>query len=215
MIIDRAGSAALFERIDEGAVVRDLTVADTIVIATGDRATAGGIAVDNYGTIENCAFEGVLSAGARGAAQSAIGGIAATNYGTISGGMSVGRVYSDAADSAVEGIAANAESEGSVGTSEGVSLTESTIGYGEGRTEETVVERTDGTAADWQDEDILPVIKAYVFDDRYVKVDTDGLFVTDNFYKLNAVDKLFGWVGADAVTSATQKGFYGTLTIGG
>lgn len=215
MIIDRAGSAALFERIDEGAVVRDLTVADTIVIATGDRATAGGIAVDNYGTIENCAFEGVLSAGDRGAAQSVIGGIAATNYGTISGGMSVGRVYSDAADSAVEGIAANAESEGSVGTSEGVSLTESTIGYGEGRTEETVVERTDGTAADWQDEDILPVIKAYVFDDRYVKVDTDGLFVTDNFYKLNAVDKLFGWVGADAVTSATQKGFYGTLTIGG
>lgn len=207
MIIDRDGTAALFERVDEGAVVRDLTVADATVIATGDGSAAGGIAVDNYGTIENCAFEGILSAAAK------TGGVAATNYGTVAGGVSVNRAYLDDGGVA-EGIADdNADTgEGALGVSDGVSITESVAGKGATAVEETAIETADGGAAEWNDEALIPVIEAFVFDERYVVI-VDGKFVTDNFFKLNAVDKLFGWVGKDAVTSATQTGFYGTLTL--
>lgn len=208
MLIIRSGSAALFERVDEGAVVRDLTVADSVVVATGDGSAAGGIAVDNYGTIENCAFEGVLSADAK------TGGIAAANYGKVEGGASVNRAYVSEGGAA-EGIAENVDDgSGTVGTATGVSITESAVIYADGTAvEETVTETAEGGAASWDDEALVPVISAYVFDETYVKVDGDGKFVTDNFFKLNAVDKLFGWVGADMVTAATQKGFYGSLTI--
>lgn len=209
MLIIRSGSAALFERVDEGAVVRDLTVADSVVVATGDGSAAGGIAVDNYGTIENCAFEGVLSADAK------TGGIAATNYGKVEGGASVNRAYVSEGGAA-EGIAENADDgSGTVGTATGVSITESAVIFSDGTAvEETVTETAEGGASSWDDEALVPVISAYVFDETYVKVDGDGKFVTDNFFKLNAVDKLFGWVGADMVTAATQKGFYGSLTLG-
>lgn len=207
MIIDRGGSTALFERIDEGAVVRNLTVADALIIATGDGSVAGGIAVDNYGMIENCVFEGVLSAEVK------TGGIAATNYGTVTGGASVNRAYVGEGGIA-EGISTNADDgSGNVGTSDGVSITESALIGTDGAVESTVTERTDGSAATWDDVALVPTIKAYVFDERYVKVDGNGLFITDNFFKLNAVDKLFGWVGADAVTAAVQTGFYGQLTL--
>lgn len=206
MLIERSGSAALFERIDEGATVRNLTVADAVIIASGENSVAGGIAVDNYGNIENCAFEGVLSAAAK------TGGIAAVNYGAITGGASVNRAYVNEGGIA-EGISENAESEGVSGTSDGVSITESAVIGADGAEENTVIENADGTAAEWNEESLVPVIKAYVFDERYVKVDGNGLFITDNFFKLNAVDKLFGWVGADAVTAATQNGFYGSLTL--
>lgn len=209
MLIIRSGSAALFERVDEGAVVRDLTVADSVVVATGDGSAAGGIAVDNYGVIVNCAFEGVLSADAK------TGGIAATNYGKVEGGASVNRAYVSEGGAA-EGIAENADDgSGTVGTATGVSITESAVIYADGTAvEETVTETAEGGAASWDDEALVPVISAYVFDETYVKVDGDGKFVTDNFFKLNAVDKLFGWVGADMVTAATQTGFYGSLTLG-
>lgn len=206
MLIERSGSAALFERIDEGATVRNLTVADAVIIASGENSVAGGIAVDNYGSIENCAFEGILSAAAK------TGGIAAVNYGAITGGASINRAYVDEGGIA-EGISENAESEGVSGTSDGVSITESAVIGADGAEENTVIENADGTAAEWNEESLVPVIKAYVFDERYVKVDGNGLFITDNFFKLNAVDKLFGWVGADAVTAATQNGFYGSLTL--
>lgn len=208
MLIIRSGSAALFERVDEGAVVRDLTVADSVVVATGDGSAAGGIAVDNYGVIVNCAFEGVLSADAK------TGGIAAANYGKVEGGASVNRAYVSEGGAA-EGIAENADDgSGTVGTATGVSITESAVIFSDGTAvEETVTETAEGGAASWDDEALVPVISAYVFDETYVKVDGDGKFVTDNFFKLNAVDKLFGWVGADMVTAATQTGFYGSLTI--
>lgn len=209
MLIIRSGSAALFERVDEGAVVRDLTVADSVIVATGDGSAAGGIAVDNYGVIVNCAFEGVLSADAK------TGGIAASNYGKVEGGASVNRAYVSEGGAA-EGIAENVDDgSGTVGTATGVSITESAVIYADGTAvEETVTETAEGGAASWDDEALVPVISAYVFDETYVKVDGDGKFVTDNFFKLNAVDKLFGWVGADMVTAATQKGFYGSLTLG-
>ena len=53
-----------------------------------------------------------------------------------------------------------------------------------------------------------------VFDETYVKVDDNGKFATDNFFKLNAVSKLFGWVGKDAVTHSSQTGFYGNVSLG-
>lgn len=209
MLIIRSGSAALFERVDEGAVVRDLTVADSVIVATGDVSAAGGIAVDNYGVIVNCAFEGVLSADAK------TGGIAAANYGKVEGGASVNRAYVSEGGAA-EGIAENVDDgSGTVGTATGVSITESAVIYADGTAvEETVTETAEGGAANWDDEALVPVISAYVFDETYVKVDNDGKFVTDNFFKLNAVDKLFGWVGTDMVTAATQTGFYGSLTLG-
>ena len=209
MLIIRSGSAALFERVDEGAVVRDLTVADSEVVATGDGSAAGGIAVDNYGVIVNCAFEGVLSADAK------TGGIAATNYGKVEGGASVNRAYVSEGGAA-EGIAENVDDgSGTVGTATGVSITESAVIFSDGTAvEETVTETAEGVAASWDDEALVPVISAYVFDETYVKVDEYGKFVTDNFFKLNAVDKLFGWVGAGMVTAATQTGFYGSLTLG-
>ena len=86
-------------------------------------------------------------------------------------------------------------------------------GKGATAVEETAIETADGVAAEWNDETLIPVIKAFVFDDRYLVTDDNGLFVTDNFFKLNAVDKLFGWVGSAAVTAAKQTGFYGTLTL--
>ena len=205
MLIIRSGSAALFERVDEGAVVRDLTVADSVVVAT---SAAGGIAVDNYGTIVNCAFEGVLSADAK------TGGIAATNYGKVEGGASVNRAYVDEGGVA-EGIATDADNaSGETGTADGVSVTESVTGSGESAVEDTTIENADGTSAEWNEETLIPVITAYVFDERYVKVNGDGKFVTDNFLKLNAVDKLFGWVGAQAVTNSSAQGFYGNVTLG-
>ncbi len=206
MIIDRAGSAALFERVDEGGVVRNLTVADTVIISTGAGSVAGGIVVDNYGRIENCAFEGVLSANA------ATGGIAATNYGEITGGVSVNRAYVDDGGVA-EGIAADGDDGNNVGTTEGISVTESVEGSGESAVVNTVIENADESAADWSDSAFTPVISAYVFDERYVKVDGNGKFVTDNFFKLNAVSKLFGWVGKGAVTNSSQTGFYGTVSL--
>lgn len=207
MLIIRSGSAALFERIDEGAVVKDLTVADTVIAATGAGSAAGGIAVDNYGSVENCAFEGVLSASSK------TGGIAAVNYGDILGGISVNRAYVGA-DGNAEGIAENADDgSGNTGTADGVSITESVSGSGESAVENTAIENADGTAAEWNEEAFVPVITAYVFDETYVKVDNDGKFITDNFFKLNAVDKLFGWVGAAAVTHSSQTGFYGVLNL--
>ena len=103
---------------------------------------------------------------------------------------------------------------GETGTADGVSITESAVIAADGTaTESTTIKAADGGAASWDDTALVPVITAYVFDETYVKVDGNGKFVTDNFFKLNAVDKLFGWVGAAAVTSATQTGFYGTLTL--
>ncbi len=208
MLIDRAGSAALFERVDEGAVVKNLTVADTVVISTGTGSVAGGIAVDNYGSIENCAFEGVLSANA------ATGGIAANNYGAIKGGVSVNRAYVEEGGVA-EGIAENVDDgSGNTGISEGISITESVEGSGESAVANTVIANADGSQTEWTDGAFTPVISAYVFDETYVKVDDNGKFATDNFFKLNAVSKLFGWVGKDAVTHSSQTGFYGNVSLG-
>ena len=66
----------LFRYIQQGAVVRQLHVSGTVSPA-GTRATVGGIAGQNAGTIENCSFDGTVT----GTTQ--IGGIAGIN--TVTG----------------------------------------------------------------------------------------------------------------------------------
>lgn len=63
---------ALFERIEAGAVVRNLQLEGNIV-PSGSQNRIGGIAGENYGTIENCRFSGIVS----GSEQ--VGGIAGLN----------------------------------------------------------------------------------------------------------------------------------------
>lgn len=63
---------ALFGIISEGATVKNLIV-EGEVSPIGTQNTVGGIAGENYGTIENCSFSGMVSGSKR------IGGIAAVN----------------------------------------------------------------------------------------------------------------------------------------
>ena len=68
----------LFRYVQQGALVRDMTVKGRIKPG-GTRASVGGIAGSNAGTIENCAFDGVVSG------TSQIGGIAGVN--TVKGSI--------------------------------------------------------------------------------------------------------------------------------
>lgn len=64
--------AALFGRLEKGAVVRNLQVEGTVSPA-GSQNRVAGLAGENYGTVENCRFSGFVS----GAGQ--VGGIAGLN----------------------------------------------------------------------------------------------------------------------------------------
>lgn len=66
----------LFSRVETGAAVRDLTV-EAEVTPSGEQSRMGGIAGENAGSIENCAFSGVVVGSA------AVGGIAGYNEGTV------------------------------------------------------------------------------------------------------------------------------------
>ena len=66
----------LFSRVETGAAVKDLTV-EAEVTPSGEQSRVGGIAGENAGSIENCAFSGVVVGSA------AVGGIAGYNEGTI------------------------------------------------------------------------------------------------------------------------------------
>ena len=78
----------LFRYVQQGALVRDMTVKGRIKPG-GTRASVGGIAGSNTGTLHNCRFEGV-SSGA-----SVVGGIAGTNLaaGVIESCTTTGSVY--------------------------------------------------------------------------------------------------------------------------
>ena len=78
----------LFRYVQQGALVRDMTVKGRIKPG-GTRASVGGIAGSNAGTLHNCRFEGV-SSGA-----SVVGGIAGTNLaaGVIESCTTTGSVY--------------------------------------------------------------------------------------------------------------------------
>ena len=78
----------LFRYVQQGALVRDMTVKGRIKPG-GTRASVGGIAGSNAGTLHNCRFEGV-SSGA-----SIVGGIVGTNLtsGVIESCTTTGSVY--------------------------------------------------------------------------------------------------------------------------
>ena len=85
---DDGSVQGLFRYVQQGAVVRNTTVKGRIKPG-GTRSSIGGIAGNNAGTIENCAFEGVVSG------TSQIGGIAGVNTvkGTINSCTVNGTVY--------------------------------------------------------------------------------------------------------------------------
>ena len=66
----------LFSRIEAGGTVKDLTV-EGEVSPSGTQNKVGGLAGENYGSIEGCRFSGLVSDG------EAVGGIAGQNAGTL------------------------------------------------------------------------------------------------------------------------------------
>lgn len=54
-------SYGLFSRVEAGATVKNLTVEGEIA-PSGTQSAIGGIVGENYGSVENCRFSGVLSA---------------------------------------------------------------------------------------------------------------------------------------------------------
>ena len=105
----------LFRYVQQGALVRDMTVKGRIKPG-GTRASVGGIAGSNAGTIENCAFDGVVSG------TSQIGGIAGVNTvkGSINGCTVSGTVYGSHFVGGIvgqnDGVAANCTNTASVNT---------------------------------------------------------------------------------------------------
>lgn len=96
--------AAMFGAIGVGGKVQNLTLEDVDIDGSG---IVGGIAVYNYGEIENCTVTGELTAGGA----NAVGGIVAHNYGTITGTTTGCRFegtiinYKSSADPDIGGIA--------------------------------------------------------------------------------------------------------------
>lgn len=89
--ITTEGSAVgLFRYLSQDASVQDLTVSGT-VFPQGSRTLAGGIAGQNAGTIQNCAFQGNITGSDR------VGGIAGSNTvtGMITGCFSEGVIHGD------------------------------------------------------------------------------------------------------------------------
>ena len=100
--------AGLFGVVQAGGVVRDLT-AEGAVTPEGDARSAGGIAGENRGAIENCSFTGTVSG------KSSIGGIAGANMaaGSIlscqAAGAAAGEVMTGGIAGYNEGLIASCE----------------------------------------------------------------------------------------------------------
>ena len=76
LTVERDGSyQGLFRYVQEGAVVRDLKVKGELSPG-GSASAVGGIAGRNYGTLQNCSFEGTVSG------KNNVGGIVGINEGT-------------------------------------------------------------------------------------------------------------------------------------
>ena len=114
-ITGSGNTRGLFRYVQQGALVRDMTVKGRIKPG-GTRASVGGIAGSNAGTIENCALDGVVSG------TSQIGGIAGVNTvkGSINGCTVSGTVYGSHCGGGVvgqnDGVAANCTNVASVNT---------------------------------------------------------------------------------------------------
>ena len=97
-LTESASVYGLFSQVAAGAVVRDLRAAGQAA-PSGTQSSVGGIAGENRGTIENCAFSGVVSAG------SLVGGIAGVNRtgGVIRGCTVTGAVRGDSGTGGIVG----------------------------------------------------------------------------------------------------------------
>ncbi len=82
---DQGYVVGLFRYIQQGGMVRDLTVQGNVT-ATNEQECIGGICGINHGTIRTCSFRGIVSG------QNTVGGICGTNYGTITNCLSYGRI---------------------------------------------------------------------------------------------------------------------------
>lgn len=97
-------SCSLFSTLGKDAVVKNLTLSDTVIEASDGKTQIGAIAVVNYGTIQNCEVLGEVSCRAtlsfgsgseiswisttvfpESFSEFCTGGIAGVNYGTITG----------------------------------------------------------------------------------------------------------------------------------
>ena len=78
-------SYGLFSRVEAGATVKNLTVEGEIA-PSGTQSAIGGIVGENYGSVENCRFSGVVIG------SSSVGGIAGRNSGTLTGCTASGAV---------------------------------------------------------------------------------------------------------------------------
>ena len=97
-LTESASVYGLFSQVAAGAVIRDLRVAGEVAPG-GTQSTVGGIAGENRGTIDNCAFSGVVSA------DSLVGGIAGVNRtgGTLRGCTVTGAVGGDSGTGGIVG----------------------------------------------------------------------------------------------------------------
>lgn len=88
--------AGLFRTLREDAMVKNLKVAGTVAPGS-DAVSVGGIAGENYGTLENCAFAGTVSG------KENTGGIAGSNYGTLRGCKAEGTLTGTARTGGIAG----------------------------------------------------------------------------------------------------------------
>ena len=77
-LTDSNSTYGLFSRVEEGAVVKNLTV-EGEVTPSGTQSVVGGIVGENAGSIENCRFSGIV------VGSGSVGGIAGRNSGSITG----------------------------------------------------------------------------------------------------------------------------------
>lgn len=82
---ENASSYGLFNRVESGAVIKNLWVEGEIA-PSGTQSKVGGIVGENYGTIEQCTFSGIVIG------SSSVGGISGYNGGTISDSQSFGAI---------------------------------------------------------------------------------------------------------------------------
>ena len=107
--------AALFRRIEEGGIVRNLSVAGTLNIS-GTQSYTGGIAAINAGTISNCVFDGVL------VGKYKVGGIAGQNEASgkiqdcVSSGTATANTYTAGIVGYNSGIVSNCTSSMNINT---------------------------------------------------------------------------------------------------
>lgn len=97
--VTSAGSVqGLFRYIQPDGVVQDLNVKGTVIPA-GTRSIVGGIVGDNRGTLQNCAFQGVVQG------ESMVGGVAGRNSetGQLIGCSSAGSVSGESATGGIAG----------------------------------------------------------------------------------------------------------------